>query len=210
MPLIRYDITRTSDPVKIRIFIENCRKADDQIGVRMGQDHLFRMLAELGAREFAPELFRDPLVVRFMQMLVCVEELRGTRASRTRNALKASDDKLRTIERLLRQWARKGSGPEHGTETFHFLKGVGRLDLTGEALLLEFKDRFEPIDAEAITEARERLANYNYLPAVELRRQYWERVSAERAGAILNAAASAEKRGLAFRDATVAPATSSI
>jgi hypothetical protein len=198
----RYDITRTADPIRVRTFIENCRKAGDETGLRIGQEHLFRVLAEQGARQFPPNLVKDPLVLRFLEITACVEELRGTRASRTRNALTASEDKLKTIERLLRQWARKGSGPEDGTETFHFLKGAGRLDLTGEALLLEFRDRFVDMDAQAIAEARERLANCGYPPAVEMRHQYWEKVRAERENAISNVALADQKKGLVFRDLT--------
>ena len=183
MPRTRYDITRTSDPTQVRTFIENCLKARDHTGVRIGHEHLFRLLADQSARKFGPELMKDPLLIRFLEMTACVEELRGTRASRTRNTLKASGDKIKTIERLLRQWARKGSGPADGTETFHFLRRVGRLDLTGEALLLEFNGRFATSDAQAVADARERLASYGYPHAVELRRQYRERVDGLRAEA---------------------------
>ena len=199
----RYDITRTTNPAKVRTFIENCRGAGDDTGVRIGRDHLFVVLAENIARDFAPQLMHDPLVIRFLEMMVCVEELRGTRAARTRNALKAGHDTIATIERLLRQWAKKGTRPEDGTETFHFLKNAGRLDLTGEALLLDFCDRFAAMDAQAVAEARERLAYFGYRPAVELRRQYWEEVDAGRARASLEAAMVAAKHGLTSRDATI-------
>jgi hypothetical protein len=199
----RYDITRTVDPEKVRTFIDNCRRAGDEEGIRIGQNHLFRVLAEQSARDFMPELMHDHLVVRFMEMTAGVEELRGTRASRTRNALRVSDDKLATIERLLRRWARKGSRPQDGTETFHFLNQVGRLDLTGEALLLEFCDRFATIDAQAVAEARERLAYFGYPPAVELRRKYLADVEAARTRASEGAARVAAERGLTARDRTI-------
>src|SRR5262245_33155072 len=203
----RYDITRTADPQTIRTFVENCRRAGDNEGVSIGQKHLFRVLAERDARDFAPELMHVPLVIRFMEMMVAVEELRGTRASRTRKALKASENKLAVIERLLRQWARKGARPQDGTQTFHFLNKAGRLDLSGEALLLEFRDRFTSVDAQAIAEARERLAYFGYQPAVELRGQYWNQVAAEQSRMSLGAATLATKSGLAARDATIVKAT---
>jgi hypothetical protein len=204
----RYDITRTADPQKIRTFVKNCRRAGDHDGVTVGQKHLFRILAERDARNFAPELMHDPLVIRFMEMMVAVEELRGTRSNRTRMALKTSENKLAVIERLLRQWARKGARPEDGTETFHFLNKAGRLDLSGEALLLDFRDRFSAVDAQAIAEARERLAYCGYQPAVELRRQYWDQVAAEQSRTSVGVATSATKSGLAARDATIAKPTS--
>src|SRR5262249_29946163 len=133
--------------------------------------------------------------------------LRGTRASRTRKAMKASENKLAVIERLLRQWARKGARPKDGTETFHFLNKAGRLDLSGEALLLEFRDRFSSVDAQAIAEARERLAYFGYQPAVELRGQYRNEVAAEQLRTSVSVATLAIKSGLAARDATIAKAT---
>jgi hypothetical protein len=203
----RYDITRTADPKKIRTFVKNCRRAGDNEGVSVGQKHLFRVLAERDARDFAPDLMHDPLVIRFMEMMVAVEELRGTRSNRTRKALKASENKLAVIERLLRQWARKGARPQDGTETFHFLNKAGRLDLSGEALLLDFRDRFSAVDAQAIAEARERLAYCGYRPAVELRRQYWDQVAAEQSRTSVGVATLATESGLAARDATIAKAT---
>jgi hypothetical protein len=200
----RYDIVRVADPQKIRTFIENCRRAGDDEGVRIGQRHLFRVLGEQGARDFAPELIQDPLVIRFMEMMMAVEELRGTRASRTRNALKASDNKLGVIERLLRQWARRGARPQDGTETFHFLNNAGRLDLSGEALLLEFRDRFTSVDAQAIAEARERLAHFGFQPAVELHHQHRSEIETERSKTRVSAESVAAKRGLAARD-TIPP-----
>ena len=129
MKSTRYDITRTADPAKVRTFIENCRRACDYEGARIGQDHFFRVLGQNVARDLAPHLIDDRLVAQFCEMMVCVEELRGTRASRTRNALKSGGDTIATIERLLRQWARKGAKPENGTETFHFLNKAGRTRL---------------------------------------------------------------------------------
>jgi hypothetical protein len=203
----RYDITRTADPQMIRNFVENCRRAGDNEGVSVGQKHLFRILAERDACNFTPELTHDPLVIRFMEMLVAIEELRGTRSNRTRKALKASENKLAVIERLLRQWARKGARPQDGTETFHFLNKAGRLDLSGEALLLDFRDRFSAVDAQAIAQARERLANCRYQPAVELRRQYWDEVAAEQSRTSVGVATLAAKSGLAARDATISKVT---
>jgi hypothetical protein len=204
MTRLRYDITRTADLEKIRTFVANCRRAGDEEGVQIGHSHLFRLLAEQGARDFGRDLMNDPLVIRFMQMIVAVEELRGTRASRTRNALKAGDDKLGVIERLLRQWARRGARPQDGTETFQFLNNAGRLDLSGEALLLEFRARFTSVDAQAIAEARERLAHFGYQPAVELLRQHRMEVEAERSKARAGVDTVAAKLGLVARDATIA------
>jgi hypothetical protein len=203
MNSLRYDITRTTDPQKVRTFIQNCRRAGDEEGIRIAQRHLFRVLGEQLVRDFAPGLMQDPLVIRFMEIVVAVEELRGTRASRTRNALKSSDDKLAIIERLLRQWARKGARPQDGTETFHFLNAAGRLDLSGEALLLEFRDRFTAVDTQAIAEARERLAHFGYQPAVELRQKHWMEVEVERSRTRVSVDAVANTRGLAARDATI-------
>ena len=140
------DVSRISDPGKLRNLMDNAR--------RLGREDVywkaFGRLCELQGIGEADRLHRD-----FARTLAAYEELlsqkngRRTSASRTRQKIKNKG-----VEQSLEDWA---LAPQ-ATEGFRLLMENGLEELTGEYLVVKYEERFS---AKAVEAAKARLGNSN-------------------------------------------------
>ena len=136
-------ISGYTDPGDLRTLMTNAK--------RLGRDDIwreaFQRLCSLEGADQAEPLHRD-----FYRTLAAYEYLlsekngRATRASRTRLKLKSKG-----VVQCLEDWA-TSKAP---TEGYELLMAHGMADLTGEQLVLRYRDQFS---AEAVTAATARVA----------------------------------------------------